>query len=90
MNGQFMEYLKFNKMVTPVIIQVLFWLFTVVVVVGGLGSLSQGEAVGGIVMILLGPVIVRIYAELLLVIFKINDAVQSIASKTTGQATPSA
>ena len=96
MNGNFNDYLKFNKMITPVIIQALFWLFAALSVIVGLvlflaGALhnSFGGAVGGLFVILLGPVVFRIYAELLLVIFKIHDAVQTIAQKKT-ESTPSA
>jgi hypothetical protein len=89
MNGNFGDYLKFNKMITPVVIQVLFWLLMVAVVVAALAAL-YGHAVGqAIAIIVLGPIFVRIYAEVLLVIFKINDAVQTIAQKLT-QPGPSA
>jgi hypothetical protein len=96
MNGNFNDYLKFIKMITPVIIQVLFWVFAALCVIVGLivfigGALhnSLGGAVSGILFIILGPVLVRIYAELLLVIFKIHEAVQTIAQKKT-ESTPSA
>ena len=90
MNGNFNDYLKFNKMITPVIIQALFWLFAALCVIIGLVAFlagavnnSLGDAVLGLLVIILGPVLVRIYAELLLVIFKIHDAVQTIAQKKT-------
>jgi hypothetical protein len=96
MNGNIGDYLKFNKMVTPVIIQVLFWLFAALCVVVGLVTFlasavgnNLGGAVRGILVIIFGPILVRIYAELLLVIFKIHDAVQLIAQKRT-ESTPSA
>ena len=96
MDGNFNDYLKFNKMVTPVIIQVLFWLFAGLSVLAGLVTFiagavrnNLGGAVVGLLIIILGPVLVRIYAELLLVIFKIHEAVQTIAQKLT-QSTPSA
>jgi hypothetical protein len=89
MNGNVIDYLKFKKMITPVIIQVLFWLFAAVVVIMGLVALSMRQPIGGIVMIFIGPIVVRIWAEMTLVVFRINDAVQAIAAKKT-ESTPSA
>jgi len=95
MNGSFNDYVKFNKMITPVIIQVVFWVAAALCVVRGLVTLiagvvhnSLGAAVVGLLIIILGPVLVRIYAEVLLVIFKINDAVQTIAQKKTESTPP--
>ena len=84
MNGNVGEYLKFKKMITPVFIQILFWIFAVLAVIGGLVALSQRQPIVGIVMIFLGPLMVRIWAECLLVIFKIHDALQSIDKKMPG------
>ena len=71
------EYLRFNKMITPMIIQVLFWVFAAVVVLAGLFQLTQ-NFLTGLVLIILGPIGVRIYAELLIVLFQINAALQDI------------
>ena len=96
MNGNVMEYLKFKKMITPVFIQVLFWLFAALCVIAGLlaflaGALhnSLAGAVYGICVIILGPVLVRDGAEMVIIYFKIYDAVQTIAEKKTAS-TPSA
>jgi hypothetical protein len=71
------EYLSFRRMVTPVIIQVIFWIAVVAIVIAGIVQLSEGE-IGGILVILLGPIAARIYAEILIVIFRINEDVAAI------------
>jgi len=76
------EFITFRKMITPVIIQVIFWLGVIVCVIGGLGSLLGGRALYGLGLIVLGPILVRIECELLILLFRIHDAVQDIrASK---------
>ena len=75
------NFLKFKKMVTPIIIQMLFWIGLVTcVIVGivditvGVTSHSGGTAVlKGIGWLVLGPIGVRIYCEILIVIFSINN-----------------
>ena len=81
------DFLKFKKMVTPIIIQILFWIGVVVCVIIGLISIVRGANVryggGGMVFfglmwILLGPIVTRIYCELLIVIFSINDTLTDV------------
>lgn len=76
------DFLRFKKMITPVLIQILFWIGVVVSVVGGLIAIVAGAnqergggsiVLAGILWILLGPIAVRVYCELLIVIFSIND-----------------
>ncbi len=89
------DFLKFKKMVTPVIIQILFWIGVVVSVIGGLISIVRGAGAsyggGGMVLvgllwIFLGPIIVRIYCELLIVIFSINDTLTDIKNQLKAKA----
>jgi hypothetical protein len=82
------EFLSFRKMITPVIIQVLFWIGVAVCVISGLVTMIQGgsAAVRGLLMLLLGPIVVRVYCELLILLFRIHDAVDEIRR---GKASPS-
>ncbi len=73
--------MQFKKMLTPVIIQILFWLGSILSVLVGLGLLIFGleeEKLLGLILILLGPIVVRIYGELLIVVFTINDTLTEI------------
>jgi hypothetical protein len=51
-------------------------------------TISNGETGAGLALIILGPLGVRIYAELLIVIFRINDNVYAIRSARTGEGPP--
>lgn len=41
------EYLTFRKMITPVIIQILFWLGLVVVVISAIGAMFSDQGASG-------------------------------------------
>jgi len=81
------DFLKFRKMITPIIIQVLFWVGVVGAVITALvvmamsfGSSGGGAAqfLGGLIMLVLGPVVVRIYCELLILFFRMNETLTDI------------
>jgi hypothetical protein len=76
------DILKFRKMITPVIIQVVFWILVAIVVISGLFSLGD-NFLYGLLMIILGPIVVRIYAEILIVLFKMNDWLAEINQTLT-------
>jgi hypothetical protein len=84
------DFLKFKRMITPVIIQIIFWIGVVLCVIGGIIEMIVGiaghEGGGGLVFVgfltlLLGPVVVRIYCEILIVLFSINDTLTDIKNK---------
>jgi hypothetical protein len=81
------DFLQFRKMITPIIIQILFWVGVAVAVIGALVvmamsfSSSGGGAIqflGGLVMLVVGPVIVRVYCELLILFFRMNETLTEI------------
>ena len=81
------DFIKFRKMITPIVIQVLFWVGAVVAVLFGLGTMATsfgrygGGAVaflGGLLIMILGPVLVRIYCELLILFFRMNETLTEI------------
>ncbi len=77
------DFLTFKKMITPMIIQVLFWIGVVVVVIGGFISMfSSGGFWKGLLMVLIGPIAVRLWTELLIVVFSINDSLRIIKNNT--------
>ena len=74
------DYLTFKKMITPIIIQVLFWVGVVGCILAGIFMFSQ-SFLNGLLIILVGPVFVRLYCELIIVIFSINDTLTEIKNK---------
>lgn len=89
------DYLAFRKMIVPIVIQVIFWVLTGLVVLGGVGfliyNLTQkggSPAVGFAVLFVGVPFyvfIIRVYCELLIVIFRMNDTLTDIKNAVEGQ-----
>ena len=84
------QFFNFNKMITPTIIKVIFWIGVVsTVIIGliqffiGLGSPYGGgfQVFMGMLTIVMGPLVTRIYCELLIVLFKMHEALQDINQK---------
>jgi hypothetical protein len=79
------EYLTFNKMITPVVIQIIFWVGAVVIVLFGLFGLFSGGFmgfIGGLLTIILGPIVLRVYCEIIIVFFRVLDALHEITANT--------
>jgi hypothetical protein len=66
------EYLSFRKHYTPGIIHVLFW---VLLAANTLDALFGGHDFwGGTFTLFVGPVLIRVACELILILFEINDS----------------
>ncbi len=81
------DFLKFKRMITPIIIQILFWIGVAVSILGGLISIVGGVGahqgggamvLAGLLWIFLGPILCRVYCEILVVAFSINDTLREI------------
>ena len=80
------EFFSFRKMITPTIIRFIFWIGSGLAVIGGLVALfsnlgrygSAVSAVGGLLTIFIGPVIVRIVCEQVILFFRINETLSEI------------
>ena len=91
------RFFNFERMITPVIIKILFWIGLIASAVGGIavfiGGLTSGFSgrrfpaaifsillglLGGILAFALGALITRIYSELLIIIFRINETLTDI------------
>ncbi len=80
--------LFFDAMLTPKIITVVYWLLLLGVVVSGISMMSGGYSgfsfssfLMGLGIIISGGVGVRIFCELLIVLFKIHENSKKIADK---------
>lgn len=75
------DILFFDSMLTPKIITFVYWLGLLSVVLGGLGSIFSGGILQGLGVLIFGLIGIRIWCELLIVLFKINENLQKMASK---------
>jgi hypothetical protein len=80
------DFLAFRTMLTPVIIQAIFWLGAAVCVIAGLVFVLSGvgqygggpNVLKGFLLLFLGPIAVRVYCEILIIIFRINETLTEI------------
>lgn len=82
-----MSFLKFERMITPVFIQIMFWIGFLASILSGFAMIGFGiisdsggflNVLAGLAMMLIGPLIVRIYCEMLIVIFKMHGSLIDI------------
>ncbi len=77
------DFLAFRRMMTPVIIQVVFWIGVIACIVGGVDTiLKSGDSSikmsSGLATLILGPIAVRIFCELLILFFRMNETLTDI------------
>jgi predicted Zn finger-like uncharacterized protein len=83
------EYLTFRKMVVPVIIQAIFWLlvgliilaaliYVIMAAISGVGMAIIIALAGAIIGVPVYILIIRIYCELLIVVFRMNSTLTDI------------
>ncbi|WP_439509845.1 DUF4282 domain-containing protein [Marinimicrobium koreense] len=81
MNVSGKDLFFFDRMLTPSIITVVYWLLLLSVLVGGIGMMFGQSFFAGLGIIVFGTLGVRIWCELLIVLFKIHQNLKAIADK---------
>lgn len=73
----------FDAMLTPKIITFVYWLLLAASVIGGITFMFGpfGGFFKGLGVMILGTLGSRIYCELLIVLFKINENIQALVKK---------
>ncbi len=86
------DFFAFRTMITPSLVQIIFVIGLIVILVLGLVDIVQGfntmnykEVAGGVLMILLGPIALRFYLEIIVVLFMINDSMRGVQSTLQNQ-----
>jgi|UniRef100_A0A7C3SJJ3 hypothetical protein len=81
------DFLTFRTMLTPILILMIFWLGTFICAALGLMFIIGGATaqygggpylVKGLAFLVLGPLAVRIYCEILIIFFRINETLTEI------------
>jgi hypothetical protein len=80
------EYLSFKKLITPTLVQVLFW----AAVVGNtiVALFYMGGFWLGLIRLVVGPIVIRVFCEGLIVIFEINNTLTEIRDNQRGATVP--
>ncbi len=78
------NFLCFKTMLTPIIIQIFFWICLFFSVFSALYVMYSRHSFGiGIQILIFGPLVARIFCEMTMVIFRINDNLTDINRKLT-------
>ncbi len=88
------DILAFRRMITPIIIKFVFWIglsailvLGIMVIVDGVSNDSDiGEVIaGGALILILGPIIWRVFCEILLLTFRIIENLADIRNIIKGK-----
>ncbi len=81
------QILFFDEMLTPRLLQVVYWAALVAVVWEGLAQVFSGSFHGfiqGIVFIALGCLLARVVSELIMLFFQLHENMETVAKNTAG------
>ena len=74
-------FLNYEYMITPGVLKIISYIGMVLAVIAGLFTAFTADFFTGLGTAVLGPIIVRIYAELMLIVFELHKELKKIASK---------
>ena len=77
---EFKDLLFFDKMVMPKVITFIYWLMLLACIVGGLATML-GSFLTGLGILVGGAIAARLYCELIIVLFKMNESLTAIRNK---------
>jgi len=80
------DFLTFRRMITPIIIQIVFWIgiigilvLGILVIVDGVCDESDvGEVIIGVLFLIIGPLIWRVFCEILILTFRIIETLADL------------
>jgi Domain of unknown function (DUF4282) len=75
------DFLFFDKMIMPRVITVIYWLALAGCLIGGLATMFSSSFLTGLAIIVGGAIAARLYCEIFMVLFKINESLQAIKDR---------
>ena len=79
------DLLTFNKLITPTVIKIVYWIAIIFALISGainiVHGINQDSAVMlivGVVTLVAGPIYVRVMCEIILIAFKLLSELQAI------------
>lgn len=87
-----MEFLSFRRMLIPYLVQIVFWCGTALCVFGGImiwagkastpviaGLHVESRFVGGLAILVGGPLVLRLWCEIAVVFFRMNETLTEMS-----------
>lgn len=78
MNQKFKEFLLFQRLITPIVIQIAFWVGVLLSIAFCILLMLAGEFLKGIGVLIVGPIIARFITEAAIVVYRINTTLTEI------------
>ena len=76
------DFFTFRRMLTPMIIQFLFWIGIVATTLSGImGMFTPGSFFHGLQTLIFGPIIIRLACELIILFFRMNETLTDIKNQ---------
>ncbi len=80
------DFLTFRRMITPIIILIVFWIgiigilvLGILIIVDGVCDESDvGEVIIGVLFLIIGPLIWRVFCEILILTFRIIETLADV------------
>ena len=75
------DLLYLDNMLIPKVITFIYWMLLGIAVISGVGTMLAGSFLSGLMVIAGGMFAARVWSELIIVLFKINEALQERRAK---------
>ncbi|MCK5654407.1 MAG: DUF4282 domain-containing protein [Dehalococcoidia bacterium] len=80
------DILAFRRMITPIIIKIVFWIGVIGWLVLGIWAIvdgvrdesDAGGVIGGVLILIFGPIIWRVFCEILILTFRIIETLADV------------
>ena len=72
------DFLTFRSMLTPMVLRLLFWLGLIAVVYTAVMHFMDKQMMDGLLTLLIGPVVVRVVTEFLILFFRMNETLTEV------------
>lgn len=75
------DFFTFRRMLTPWLINIFFWLLTLAVMGTGVANVFKGQILKGLEIFIIGPILVRLICEFIILLFRMNETLTDISKK---------
>ena len=79
------DFFLFRRMLIPYLVQVVFWLGVLACIGLGISDFFSGDIIRGLGTLIIGPILVRMACEYVVVLFRINDTLTEIKHLKEGK-----
>lgn len=74
----FKDFLLFRRMLTPLFIQIFFWIGVIACIISGIVNMAHSQWLDGLQILILGPIMVRVVCEFFILFFRMNGTLTGI------------